>query len=42
MWGKIAGSSCTIGKNYPLWWADYNNVRRQPLPGKSCGCECPA
>lgn len=26
MWGKIAGSSCTIGKNYPLWWADYNGV----------------
>ncbi|KAA0146913.1 hypothetical protein FNF31_01412 [Cafeteria roenbergensis] len=36
MWGKIAGSSCTIGKNYPLWWADYNNVPGWP-PYKAFG-----
>ena len=26
MWGKIAGSACTVGRDYPLWWADYNGV----------------
>jgi GH25 family lysozyme M1 (1,4-beta-N-acetylmuramidase) len=24
MWGIIAGSDCTVGSSYPLWWADYN------------------
>lgn len=37
MWGKIAGSSCTVGKNYPLWWANYNNVSCRAAAGMSRG-----
>eukprot|EP01103_Thecamoeba_quadrilineata_P005141 TRINITY_DN14979_c0_g1_i1.p1 TRINITY_DN14979_c0_g1~~TRINITY_DN14979_c0_g1_i1.p1 ORF type:complete len:219 (+),score=35.83 TRINITY_DN14979_c0_g1_i1:60-716(+) len=25
-WSSIMGSSCTIGKSYPLWYAHYNNA----------------
>ncbi|KAA0166630.1 hypothetical protein FNF31_01408 [Cafeteria roenbergensis] len=42
MWGKIAGSACTVGRDYPLWWADYNGVPGWPPFGAFGGWSKPA